>query len=151
MKVSRKTDAAIALSIALILALAQLLFGDPLYIGTWYYLAVPITAVVIGIIARAAPLFLLGASLAISVTLLAYIAIDRFLGRPDGLLGLGHLFSLPGAAIGTLISALLSRRLSRPLSAMALGCAGTLVGFTLNQIVVCNTFMSCGAQLTLAR
>ncbi|MBC8650699.1 hypothetical protein GYM54_07970 [Pseudomonas sp. MTM4] len=151
MKFFRKVDAAMALSVALIPAVAQLLFGDPLYIGTWYYLVVPVTAIAIGLIARATPLFLLGTSVAISVTLLAYVAINLSLARPEGLLTLGHLFSLPGAAIGTLIGALLSRRLSRLFSAMALGFAGALVGFFLNQLVVCNTLMWCGAFSLPAR
>lgn len=145
MKVSRKVDAAIALSVALMPAVAQLLLGDPLYLGTWYYLAVPLTAITIGVTARAKPLFVLGTSLAVSLTLLIYAAVNLSLARPEGLLALGHLFSLPGAAAGTLIGAFLSRRLSRPISVLALGFAGTLVGFFLNQLVVCNTVIWCGA------
>ena len=149
MNVSRKTDAAIALSVALMPAVAQLIFGDPLYVGTWYYLVVPITAVAIGVTASAKPLFLLGTSLAVSVTLLVYAAINLSLDRPDGLLALGHLFSLPGAAIGTLIGAFLSRSLSNQISAMALGFAGALVGFFINQLFVCNWLVSCGAISSL--
>lgn len=145
MKVSRKVDATIALSVALIPAVAQLLLGDPLYLGAWYYLAVPLTAITIGAITRAKPPFLLGTSLAVSVTLLVYALMNLSLARPEGLLALGHLFSLPGAAAGTLIGAFLSRRLSRPISVLALGFAGTLVGFFLNQLVVCNTVIWCGA------
>jgi hypothetical protein len=145
MKVSRKVDAAIALSVALMPAVAQLLLGDPLYLGTWYYLAVPLTAITIGVIARAKPLFVLGTSLAVSLTLLIYAAVNLSLARPEGLLALGHLFSLPGAAAGTLIGAFLSRRLSRPISVLALGFGGALVGFFLNQLVVCNTVVWCGA------
>ncbi|MGM3388804.1 hypothetical protein KXR94_14260 [Stutzerimonas stutzeri] len=142
---ARKTDAAIALSIALLPAAAQLLFGDPLYIGAGYYLIVPVTAIIIGVIVRAEPLFLLGTSLAVSVTFLIYVSIILSFARPEGLLALGHLFSLPGAATGTLIGAFLSRRLRRPISVLALGFAGTLVGFFLNQLAVCNTVMWCGA------
>lgn len=149
MKVSRKTDATIALSVALMPAVAQLLFGDPLYVGILYYLVVPTAAIAIGVMARAKPLFLLGTSLAVSVTLLVYAAINLSLARPEGLLALGHLFSLPGAAIGTLIGAFLSRRLSNQVSAMALGFAGALVGFVINQLFVCNTLMRCGALSSL--
>lgn len=145
MTILRKVNAAILLSVSLIPAVAQLLFGDPLYVGTWYYLVVPTAAIAIGIMARAKPLFLLGTSLAVSVTLLVYAAVNLSLARPEGLLALGHLFSLPGAAVGTVIGAFLSRRLSRPISVLALGFAGTLVGFFLNQLVVCNTVMWCGA------
>ncbi|MEK0363552.1 hypothetical protein [Pseudomonas sp. CBC3] len=125
-------------------AVTQLLFGDPLYFGIWYYLVVPTAAIAIGTMARAKPLFMLGTSLAVSITLLIYAAVNLSLARPEGLLALGHLFSLPGAAAGTLIGAFLSRRLSRPISVLALGFAGTLVGFFLNQVVVCNTLMWCG-------
>ena len=149
MKVSRKTDAAIALSVALMPAVAQLIFGDLLYVGTWYYFVVPITAIAIGVIARAKPLFLLGTSLAVSLTLLIYAAVNLSLARPEGFLALGHLFSLPGAAIGTLIGAFLSRRLSNQISAMALGFIRTLVGFVINQLVVCNSLVSCGAISSL--
>lgn len=145
MKIFRKVDAAILLLVAISPAVAQLLFGDPLYVGIWYYLMVPIAAIAIGVMARAKPLFLLGTSLAASVTLLVYAAINLLLARPEGLLALGHLFSLPGAAAGTVIGAFLTRRLSRPISVLALGFAGTLVGFFLNQLVVCNTVMWCGA------
>lgn len=149
MKVSRKVDAAIALSVALMPAVAQLLLGDPLYLGIWYYLAAPLTAITIGVIARAKPLFLLGTSFAVSLTLLAYAVVNLSLARPEGLLALGHLFSLPGAAVGTLIGAFLSRRLSSQISVMALGFAGALVGFVINQIVVCNTLMWCGVISSL--
>lgn len=108
-------------------------------------MVVPITAIAIGVIAGAKPLFLLGTSLAVSVTLLGYVAINLSLARPDGLLALGHLLSLPGAAVGTLIGAFLSRRLSNQISVMALGFTGALVGFFLNQLFVCNTLMWCGA------
>lgn len=145
MTIFRKVDVAILLSVSLTPAVAQLLFGDPLYIGIWYYLVVPTAAIAIGVMASAKPLFLLGTSLAVSVTLLIYAAVNLSLARPEGLLALGHLFSLPGAAAGTLIGAFLSRRLSRPISVLALGFAGTLVGFLLNQLVVCNTLMWCGA------
>ncbi|WP_407295881.1 hypothetical protein [Stutzerimonas zhaodongensis] len=57
MNVSRKTDAAIALSVALMPAVAQLLFGDPLYVGIWYYFVVPTAAIAIGVMAQAKPLF----------------------------------------------------------------------------------------------
>lgn len=145
MKIFRKVDAAILLLVAITPAAAQLLFGDPLYVGIWYYLMVPVAAITIGVMAHAKPLFLLGTSLAASVTLLVYAAFNLSLAKPEGLLALGHLFSLPGAAAGTLIGAFLSRRLSRPISVLALGFTGTLVGFFLNQLVVCNTLMWCGA------
>jgi len=145
MEISRNTDATVALLVAFIVGVARLLSGDPLYMGGWYYFVVPIAAIAIGVMARAKPLFLLGTSLAASVTLLVYAAINLSLARPEGLLALGHLFSLPGAAAGTLIGAFLSRRLSRPISVLALGFTGTLVGFFLSQLVVCNTVMWCGA------
>jgi len=145
MKISRNTDAAVALLVAFMVGVAQLLYGDQLYMGAWYYFVVPAAAIAIGVMARAKPLFLLGTSLAVSVTLLIYASINLTLARPEGLLALGHLFSLPGAAAGTLIGAFLSRRLRRPISVLALGFTGTLVGFFLNQLVVCNTLMWCGA------
>lgn len=66
--------------------------------------------------------------------------------RPEGLLALGHLFSLPGAVVGALIAAVLLRRHAStgPAFALIIGFAGVVVGFFINQLLVCNTVMWCG-------
>ena len=66
--------------------------------------------------------------------------------RPEGLLGLGHLFSLPGAFIGVLVTAIVARKkaATHPFVLFLFGFVGLLVGYFLNQLVVCNTVMWCG-------
>ncbi|UWX04228.1 hypothetical protein H1235_02575 [Pseudoxanthomonas sp. NC8] len=122
----------------------MLLAGDPVYVGLWYYLAVPAVALGLTALLRARPLFLSGASLAVAITLLAYMCINWRAARPDGLVALGHLFSLPGAAVGLLLAAVPVRRARHPLAALLLGLGGLLGGFLANQLVVCNTVMWCG-------
>ena len=146
MTLSRALDAVLAAVVSLTVILIVIVKGDALYLGLWYYFVVP--AVLLGLSAalRAKPLFLLGASLAISITLIVYMTVNWRAARPEGLLGLGHIFSLPGAAVGALIAVVLLRRHTSAGSALALvfGFAGVAVGFLINQLLVCNTVMWCG-------
>lgn len=146
MAVSRKLDFGIASGMPSALAILVLIKGDPLYMGLWYYLAVFLVLLVLGAALRPRPLFLTGASLALSFTFLAYMAVNMLADRPEGLLGLGHLFSLPGALIGTLVGTVLLAR--RPGAGagkgFAMGLAGLGGGFLANQWLVCQTLMWCG-------
>ncbi len=64
--------------------------------------------------------------------------------RPEGLLALGHLTSLPGAAIGIVLALLVARRIQTPALILLAAFSGLLTGFFVNQLVVCNTVMWCG-------
>ena len=144
MQSSRKFDIGLAAAIATVVPIVVLRVGDPLYIGIWYYLLVPAATVSLGAILRAKPPFISGASFAVAITFLAYMSVNWRAARPEGLLALGHLFSLPGAGIGLMFGAFLSTRSWSSVSALLLGIGGLLGGFLINQVVVCNTIMWCG-------
>ena len=76
MTLSRALDAVLAAVVSLTVILIVIVKGDALYLGLWYYFVVP--AVLLGLSAalRAKPLFLLGASLAISITLIVYMTVN---------------------------------------------------------------------------
>ena len=139
-------DAAFATVIALVVVSTVMVKGDALYIGLWYYFAVPIVILGIGAALRTKPMFLFGISVAIAVTLIFYMSINWRATRSEGLLGLGHLFSLPGAVVGVLIAAtLLKHKATASLFiAFLFGFIGLLGGFFLNQLAVCNTVFYCG-------
>jgi predicted membrane protein len=146
MTLSRPIDAVLAAVASLAVICVVIVKGDALYFGIWYYFVVP--AVLLGLCAvlRAKPLFLFGSSCALSLTLIFYLALNWRSARPEGLLGLGHVFSLPGAVVGALIATVLLRRVvsTGPALALVTGFSGVMVGFLINQLLVCNTVMWCG-------
>ena len=146
MHLSRSNDILLATIISLAVAWFVFLNGDVLYLGIWYYFAVPI--VILGACAalRPPPLFLTGTSLGIAISLFCVMSINWGVSRPEGLLGLGHIFSLPGAIISVLFTASMARKriAERPYTALSLGLGSLLVGYLINQTVVCNTVMWCG-------
>ena len=137
-----KLFVATAFSVLLIVSV----FGDALYVGTWYYIVVPAVAALLFWPFKPPPLYRLGISFGLLITFVTYLCINYFSARPEGLLGLGHLFSLPGAAVGIVISAYLANRSPRLTlqGAFIMGLAGILSGFFINQLIVCNTVMWCG-------
>lgn len=133
-----RLDMTLAIVVTIALPVAPLLMGDSLYVGVWYYLAVPAAALGLGLILRSPPFFLTGSVIASALTLAIYMLLNRQQAE------LGHLFSLPGAAAGLLLAGLASKaKRSLPLS-FCLGLFGLLVGFLLNQLVICNWVMWCG-------
>ena len=144
MQLSHRTDLVIAAAISLIPVVSMLVFGNMLFVGLWYYLLVPAATLTLAIVMRAKPLFLSGASLAIAVTLLTYMYINWSSTRPEGLLVLGHLFSLPGAAVGMALAIFLGFRLKHPALLLVIGIGGTACGFLANQLLVCNSLLWCG-------
>mgnify|MGYP003585510996 FL=1 len=63
---------------------------------------------------------------------------------PDGLVWLGYFFSLPGAALGALVAALLARVTpAAPSKMLALGAIATGLGATLNMTGLCATLVYC--------
>lgn len=146
MTFSRSLDAVLAVVVSLAVILIVIVKGDALYVGLWYYSVVPVVLLGLCAALRAKALFLFGASLALSMTFIFYMVANWHASRPEGLLALGHLFSLPGAVVGALIAAVLLRRHAStgPAFALIIGFAGIVVGFFINQLLVCNTVMWCG-------
>jgi hypothetical protein len=101
-----------------------------------------------GLILRARALFQTGTTAAVIITLLVYMAIVSSLGRDGGLVGLGHLFSVPGMFVGASVSAWLLRfrvNVSLPWIVAGVAFVGAGLGFMIAQVIVCNTVMYCGA------
>lgn len=146
MTLSRSFDAALATTVSLAVLLIVMLKGDALYVGFWYYIIAPVGLLGLCATLRPKALFLFGASLALSVTFIAYLVVNWGAVRPDGLLALGHLFSLPGAVVGALVAAVLLRRnaTNGPALGFIAGIVGVTAGFLINQLLVCNTVMWCG-------
>jgi len=143
---SRSNDIFLAAFISLAVIFLTLIKGDALYLGIWYYFTVP--AVILSLCAaiRPAPFFLTGASLGIAITLLCVMSVNWSSSHPEGLLGLGHVSSLPGAIIGVLLAAVTAKRknITLPYTSLSMGLGGLLIGYLINQTVVCNTVMWCG-------
>lgn len=146
MPVSRSDDMFLAVFISLLVIFLSWIKGDALYLGIWYYITVPAVILSLCAVIRPAPLFLTGASLGIAITLLCVMSVNWSSSRPEGLLGLGHVFSLPGAIVGVLLAAVAAKKNHVRLYYISLlmGLGGLLVGYLINQVVVCNTVMWCG-------
>ena len=146
MAFARSLDASLAISVSLAMVILVALKGDALYVGLWYYVAVPV--VMLGVCAafRPAPLFLFGVACAIAISMLALMSVNWRAARPEGLLGLGHLFSLPAAFVVVAATALVARRkqIVRPIPAFLLGLGACGGGYFIGQLLVCNTLMWCG-------
>lgn len=137
-------DLVISAVIALVVVVTVSLIGDYLYMGIWYYILIPIVAYFISIFARPKRFFFVGVSLAITLSYIPYFYYNITAYRPEGLLGLGHMFSLFGMALGIVLAALYAKKKSlSPLWLLVLGFAGAFLGFLINQMIVCNTVMHC--------
>jgi hypothetical protein len=141
---ARIRDVLQAVAISLPLPITVLTTGDPLFFGLWYYLIIPIVIIGTGMLMRAPPPYLTGASLAVAAAFLVYMMVNYTATRPEGLLGLGHLFSLPGGMIGHLLGVVLSKRQTGAIPVLAFGVLGWGIGFFVNNLVICNTLMYCG-------
>jgi hypothetical protein len=126
--------------------LLVLFFGDALYMGLWYYIVIPVFAFVAVEACQPRVLFRSGIALGISVTFIVYLSINWFNDNPDGLLGLGHLSSLPGIAVGFLLAVLSLRKQKKMASTLVYFSAflSVLMGFVVNQVALCNSLMFCG-------
>eukprot|EP01029_Cantina_marsupialis_P012328 TRINITY_DN272223_c0_g1_i1.p1 TRINITY_DN272223_c0_g1~~TRINITY_DN272223_c0_g1_i1.p1 ORF type:complete len:101 (+),score=10.51 TRINITY_DN272223_c0_g1_i1:26-328(+) len=91
--------------ISLIIPTITLILGDGLFIGLWYYLIVPFIYIGLSAFFRLNSSFYVGLAIAIAVSFLVYLYINFSSNKPEGLLGLGHLFSLPGALFTSVIVA----------------------------------------------
>lgn len=143
---SRRTDSVFALGVGLAVLAATVVVGDPIYAGIWYYLIAWLGLVGLVQLAKASPLLTTGSAVALAASFVFYWAWQASLPEPDGLLGLGHLFSLPGLGIAAVIAAVLSRlRQMNPWTAFATGALACCAGFAIAQLVVCRSMMYCGA------
>lgn len=145
-RMSRWMDSSVAFAIGFLLLLATLVIGDPIYAGTWYHLLAWLGLVGMVQIAKAPPLFTTGAAFALAASFLFYWAWQASLPRPEGLLGLGHLFSLPGLGIAAVIAAVIARRSQMlPWAAFAAGLLACSIGFAIAQFGVCQSMLYCGS------
>ena len=145
-KLSRRIDSVVALVIGFALLAATFIVGDPIYAGAWYYLIAWFGLVGLVQLAKAPPLLTTGAAAALAASFLFYWVWQASLPQPDGLLGLGHLFSLPGLGIAAVIAAVVAhRRQMLPRTAFAIGLLACCAGFATAQFVVCRSMMYCGA------
>lgn len=148
MIIGRNDDLAYSILLITLVLLYARMGADPLYAGSWYLFSVPLTTLLLGLILRVPALFLTGTTVAAIVSLLIYMKIRLDLVRPEGLLVLGHLFSMPGMLLGTGVSAWLLRyRVKATLSWLVAGIAflGAAIGFMIAQMILCSTLMYCGA------
>ncbi len=133
--------------VALVLAYACST-GNALHLGYWYLIALPVVMLIPGLVLRVQAMYLTGTTAAVVSTLVVYMAFVSSAGREGGLIGLGHLFSVPGMFVGASASAWLLRfRVNASLPWVVAGVSFLSVGFgfLIAQTIVCNTVMYCGA------
>jgi hypothetical protein len=144
----RNRDSALDLKISISIILAVIFFvevsGDNLFIGSWYYAITLFAGLVLGTVFYPKPFFLCGVISALVFSLWLYVQHNVSSVRPEGLLVLGHMFSLPGAFLGLIISALIIKNIhTSHAMTFTLSVIGVLVGFFINQAIVCSTLMHC--------
>lgn len=148
MTIGRQDDLAYSLLLITPFLFYASMGTDPLHTGTWYLLVTPVVMLLPALVLRAPALFLTGTTAAVLASLLVYLHIMFNPSRTDGLLALGHLFSMPGMLLGTGLSAwLLKYRVKASLPWLVAGIAflGATLGFMIIQMLVCTTEMYCGA------
>ena len=126
-----------------------LIVGDIMYIGIWYYLAIPIAAFIVTAFFKPSSFFLTGIGLAIFITYIPYYWRNLTATNLEGLLGLGHLSSLPGLFIGIIFSAVYLKSKNKSVYFTAgFGFSVSLMGYAINQLIICNSLMYCGSLLS---
>lgn len=137
-----------AIAIAFLMAIT-LTKGDILFIGHWYYTSVFVVIFILSTLIKTKPLFISGAIFAAGLTFGVYIRANWTPSATNDLLGLGHIFSLPGAFIGLLFTGAISRlsKYYKPALAFTTGFLGFGIGFLVNQVVLCSTVLACGVLL----
>lgn len=148
MTVSRRDDLTYAILMITAVLFYSSMGADPLYTGLGYLVAVPTVTLIPGLILRAPTLFLTGTTVTAIATLLIFMKIMSSLDHTEGMLALGHMFSVPGMLTGAGVSAWLLRyrvKTRLPWIVAGIGVLGAALGFMVAQMVVCNTLMYCGA------
>ncbi|QKE63302.1 hypothetical protein HNE05_07980 [Aquipseudomonas campi] len=149
MNLTLRTDAITTTAAIAVVAAITLTKGDVLFIGHWYYESVFLLTFIPSALIKTKPLFISGAVLAAGLTFGIYIQANWAPSATNDLLGLGHIFSLPGAFIGLLITGIISRfsKQNKPVLAFTTGFLGFGIGFLANQTVLCSTVLACGVLL----
>jgi hypothetical protein len=146
MKLTRTLDTLLSITTVLSLVVLVVVMGDALYLGLWYYIAVPVVLLGTVSVLKPAPLFLFGTTAAMAASMIVVMSVNWHAAHPEGLLGLAHLFSLPGAFVvvwGTAFAMRKKRTFDNPAYfLMGLGSFG--IGYFINQLVLCNTYVWCG-------
>lgn len=87
--------------ISLPVPLLVLVYGDALYIGLWYYLVIPACALGLGLWLCRRPGYLAGVAIALALEYLIYLQYNWFATeRREGMIGIVHLYSMPGVLLG---------------------------------------------------
>ena len=137
-------DKLIFFTIATITISFVLLSGDVLYIGLWYYIAIPAAAYLICLPFKTEKYFLSGIAVAIVLSYSPYIIHNLFNDRAEGLSGLGHISSLPGLYSGIIVGAIYQQHhKTNKLILFIIGLCVSLIGFLTNQFIICNTLLYC--------
>ncbi|WP_236207816.1 hypothetical protein [Pseudomonas tohonis] len=142
---ARRMDFMVAMVVFAAFAALVMGRGDVLFLGLWYYAAVVGGTLALSLLINPRPLFASGAVIAAGLSLAVYVRANWNPTPDSGLVGLGHLFSLPCAAIGLLLVGFGSRLLGirEPYAVIASGAAGFVIGFVINQAYVCDELISC--------
>lgn len=137
----RSLDIAVGVIFATVFAALIDVRGDVLFIGLWYYLTALGGAFVVALLANPRPFFAGGAVMAAGLSLALYVWVNGHPATRSGLLGIAHLLSLPGAAVGIVVFGIVSRRRKwrRESWLFFAGFLGFFLGFAINQI---GLFMS---------
>ena len=141
---SRLLDCIYAVVISLIVPIFVMCVGGPMYMGLWYYFLVSIIALILAMLFQVKAFFLSGTALICAISFLPYMLFNVFATRPEGLIGLGHFFSLPGAILGLSTGAFISKKYKKPVTILCCAILGIGVGFFVNQLLMCNIVMWCG-------
>lgn len=152
----RQFDLLLAAGVALATLTYPLSVGDPLFLGAWYYIAVPVVVIGAAVSLEVGPLFVFGTACALTLTYVPYWYFQASSARPEGLLGLAHMFSLPGSLIGLAVADRVLRRLEakRSFVLFTVGAVATFLGFLLVEFSACAMRVYCGptaAHLLLSR
>ena len=131
-----KIDSLWFLLISTFVPLLVIIYGDYLYAGLWYYLVIPLAAWLVAVFFYSGSGFLSGLAIALALEYLLFWQMNWRADHQEGLLGLVHLFSVPGVLLGVIYAARLLKR--KPpkswLAVLLISCASVLAGVTLMQI-----------------
>lgn len=100
---------------------------------------------VVSLICRPHPVVLAGTACALAGYLALFGSWVLTRSAPDSMAWLGYISSMPGAAIGALLAAILFRKQAtqRPVLAGCLAAATVCSGIAVNQVFICSTVMYC--------
>ncbi|WP_157969717.1 hypothetical protein [Pseudomonas huaxiensis] len=132
-----RTDIVSFCLISLIVPLLVLLYGDAMYAGLYYYFVIPAVALPIAIWFSPRKGFLIGLGIALAIEFLLVLQINWRSQWQDGMVGVLHMVSLPGAFLAVVFAGRWFER-KPPASSFGValtGCVFVLVGCTLMQTV----------------